>query len=44
MFEQVCDSHGILFPIDHIVAGKTALSTQAVTDAFGASFVATHRI
>ena len=34
-FEVVCDAARIKFPVDHILAGKTELSAEAVTYAFG---------
>ena len=34
-FELVCNAAKIKFPIDHIVAGKTELSKEAVTYNFG---------
>jgi hypothetical protein len=41
-FEAVCDKYKIGFPVDHILAGKTELSEEAVARAFGPDFVALH--
>ncbi len=43
-FELVCDKARIKFPVDHILVGKTELSQEAVTYAFGPDFVAKHHI
>ena len=39
----MCDKARIRFPVDHILVGKTELSEEAVTYAFGPDFVAKHR-
>jgi hypothetical protein len=43
-FESVCDRAKIRFPVDHIEAGWTELSEDAVTYAFGPDFVALHHV
>ena len=43
-FEKVCDASQIPFPVDHITAGKTELSPQAVASTFGPDFVAKHHL